>query len=197
MWLAKPSVDARSEIMTSLGDTMWWRWRQAHPSAPVRLLSWEFEWGLAYIKALSQRERKKKSATDQSATTSGNTFIAKKRCEEESWCAEEMVEQSLAGLESNNQKTNRPWRFMWFFTACLNATKPSGFEKKKVHADTKQKGAVNYWLLIGSGVGLLEGALPQEFTLTVSNIHFKQDQINCHYFVMLFCTPALMELYVI
>lgn len=129
MWLAKPSVDARSEIMTSLGDTMWWRWRQAHPSAPVRLLNWEFESGLAYIEALSERE-KEISASDQSATTSGNTFIVKKRCEEESWCAEEMVEQSLAGLESNNQKTNRPWRFMWFLTACLNATKPSGFEKK-------------------------------------------------------------------
>lgn len=55
--------------------------------------------GLAYIKAIVEREKKRLSANDQSAT-SGNTFIAKRRH------AEEMVEQPLAGLES--KKTKRP-----------------------------------------------------------------------------------------
>lgn len=73
---------------------------------------------------------KKKSASDQSAT-SGNTFIAKKRC------AEEMVEQPLAGLES--KKTKRPWHFTWFFTACLNATKPVALKKKKLMLTQNKK----------------------------------------------------------
>lgn len=48
--------------------------------------------------------------------------------------AEEMVEQPLAGLEST--KTKRPWHFMWFFTACLNATTQWLWERS-AHADTK------------------------------------------------------------
>lgn len=52
-----------------------------------------------------------------------------------------MVKQSLAGLES--KKTKTPRHFMWFCTACLNATKPSG-DEKKVFMLTQNKGTVNY-----------------------------------------------------